>query len=62
MQLPFHFCETKKKAVVALDWIFLVARSGGVAVRSAGAFFFFLILGTAVLFEPLTASLVDLDQ
>lgn len=31
-------------------------------VRSAWAFFLFFFLGTAILFEPLTARLVDLDQ
>lgn len=57
MQLPFNFC-VRQKPVGARDLIDL-----SVLVRGfKGEGFFFFFLGTAVLFQPLTAGLVDLDQ
>lgn len=53
----YHFNFVRQKPVGALCLIFLlvlVGRFGGEV--SVG------VLGTAILFEPLTASLVDLDQ
>lgn len=53
----YHFIFVRQKPVGALDLIFLlvlVGRFGGEV--SVG------VLGTAILFESLTASLVDLDQ
>lgn len=53
----YHFIFVRQKPVGALDLIFLlvlVGRFGGEV--SVG------VLGTAILFEPLTASLVDLNQ
>lgn len=55
MQLPFNFC-VRQKPVGARDLIDL-----SVLVRGFGGEGLFF-LGTAVLFQPLTASLVDLDQ
>lgn len=55
MQLPFYFC-VRQKLVGARDLIHvlvLVRGFGGEGVT---------FLGTAVLFQPLTAGLVDLDQ
>lgn len=55
----YHFIFVRQKLVGALDVSLGALGFGG------GRFFFsffFLSLGTAVLFEPLTARLVDFDQ
>lgn len=56
MQLPFNFC-VRQKPVGARDLIDLSVLVRGFGGEGVGFF-----LGTAVLFQPLTASLVDLDQ
>lgn len=60
----YHVISVRQKPVGALDvmffplcWFWGGGAGVGSEVRSAWTF-----LGTAILFEPLTASLVDLDQ
>lgn len=53
----YHFIFVRQKPVGALDLMFLLVLAGRFGGEvSVG------VLGTAILFEPLTASLVDLNQ
>lgn len=64
MQLPFHFRETK---ISWCSWCFSRCSQFWRWASFLSFFLSFLLslllsLGTAVLFEPLTARLVDFDQ